>query len=78
MYQEKVSTKNTVRRKLEEMLDFTGEGETIYVTDFSRLARSTKDMLELVELIESKRVQLVSIKKKIDTSMATGTPMWKI
>ena len=55
--------KNTDRSKLQEMLDFAREGDTINVADFSRLARSTKDLLELVELLESKGVQLVSIKE---------------
>ncbi|WP_336154392.1 recombinase family protein [Bacillus sp. 204(2023)] len=40
-----------------------------YVADFSRLARSTKDLLELVELLESKGVQLVSIKENIDPQL---------
>ncbi|MGE7665822.1 recombinase family protein [Ureibacillus composti] len=51
---------------------------TIYVADFSRLARSTKDLLELVELLESKGVQLVSIKENIDTSNATSRLMLKM
>ncbi|WJE49889.1 recombinase family protein [Peribacillus frigoritolerans] len=78
VYQEKVSAKNTDRPKLQEMLDFAREGDTIYVADFSRLARSTKDLLELVELLESKGVQLVSIKENIDTSTATGRLMLKM
>ena len=75
VYQEKVSAKNTNRLKLQEMLDFAREGDTIYVADFSRLARSTKDLLELVELLESKGVQLVSIKENIDTSTPNGKLM---
>lgn len=59
VYREKVSAKNIDRPKLPEMLDFAREGDTIYVEDFSRLARSTKDLLEIVELLESKEVQLV-------------------
>lgn len=78
VYQEKVSAKNTDRPKLQEMLEFAREGDTIYVADFSRLARSTKDLLELVELLESKEVQLVSIKENIDTSTATGRLMLKM
>lgn len=78
VYQEKVSAKNTNRPELQEMLDFAREGDTIYVADFSRLARSTKDLLELVELLESKGVQLVSIKENIDTSTATGRLMLKM
>ncbi|MDP1453925.1 recombinase family protein [Peribacillus frigoritolerans] len=78
VYHEKVSAKNIERPKLQEMLDFVREGDTIYVADFSRLARSTKDLLELVELLESKGVQLVSIKENIDTSTATGRLMLKM
>lgn len=78
VFQEKVSAKNTDRPKLREMLDFAREGDTIYVADFSRLARSIKDLLELVELIEAKGVQLVSIKENIDTSTATGRLMLKM
>ncbi|WP_243601899.1 recombinase family protein [Virgibacillus halodenitrificans] len=78
VYQEKVSAKNTDRPKLQEMLDFAREGDTIFVADFSNLARPTKDLLELVELLESKGVQLVSIKENIDTSTATGRLMLKM
>ena len=78
VYLEKVSAKNTDRPKLQEMLEFAREGDTIYVADFSRLARSTKDLLELIELLEAKGVQLVSIKENIDTSNATGRLMLKM
>ena len=49
-YTEKVSGKNTNRPKLLEMLDFVREGDTIYIHDFSRLARSTKDLLYIIKL----------------------------
>lgn len=73
-----MSAKNTHRPKLQEILDFAREGDTIYVADFSRLARSTKDLLELVELLDLKGVQLVLIKENIDTSTATGRLMLKM
>ena len=44
-FTEKVSGKDTNRPKLQEMLDFVREGDIIYIHDFSRLARSTKDLL---------------------------------
>lgn len=74
----KGACKDTDRPKLQEMLDFAREGDTIYDADFSRLARLTKDLLELVELLESKGVQLVSIKENIDTSTAAGRLMLKM
>lgn len=72
---EKVSAKDTNRPKLQEMIDFAREGDTVYVHDFSRLARSTKDLLTLVETFKNKSITLVSIKEQIDTSTATGKLM---
>lgn len=57
------------------MFDYCREGDTIYVHDFSRLARSTKDLLSIVELLEEKNVHLVSNKENMDTSTATGKLM---
>lgn len=74
-FEEKVSGKDTKRKQLQAMLDYCREGETIYVHDFSRLARSTKDLLSIVELLEEKNVHLVSNKENMDTSTATGKLM---
>ena len=63
---EKVSAKDTQRPKLKKMLDFVREGDIIYVLDFSRLARSTRDLLDIVELLEKKGVTLISIKENLD------------
>lgn len=54
------------------MLDFVREGDTIYIHDFSRLARSTKDLLEILEYLKGNRVNLISLKENLDTSSATG------
>lgn len=43
--------------------------------DFSRLARSTADLLKLVEQLQAKGVHLVSNKENIDTSTPTGRLM---
>lgn len=75
IFSEKVSAKNTDRPKLKEMLEFCREGDTIYIHDFSRLARSTKDLLSLVEYFNDKKVNIVSIKENIDSSTPTGKLM---
>lgn len=74
-FTEKVSAKDTNRPKLQEMLDFVREGDTIHIHDFSRLARSTKDLLDIVELLKTKKVTLISNKENIDTSTPTGKLM---
>ena len=75
VFSEKVSAKDTNREQLKLMLDFVREGDTIYIHDFSRLARSTKDLLEIVEYLNNKKVHLVSAKESIDTSTPTGKLM---
>ena len=74
-FTEKVSAKDTNRPKLQEMLDFVRSGDTIYIHDFSRLARSTKDLLEIVEFLKEKEVNLVSTKENLDSSTPTGKLM---
>lgn len=74
-FKEKVSAKDTNRPKLKEMLEFAREGDTIYIHDFSRLARSTKDLLDLVEELQRRNVQLISLKENLDTSTPTGKLM---
>ena len=74
-YMEKVSAKDTNRPKLKEMLDFVRTGDTIYIHDFSRLARNTKDLLDIVEQLNAKGVQLISNKENLDTSTPTGKLM---
>lgn len=75
IFQEKISAKDTNRPQLKTMLDFAREGDIIYVWDFSRLARSTKDLLNIVEKLESKKIHLKSIKENLDTGTATGKLM---
>ena len=72
---EKVSGKDTNRPMLKEMLNYVREGDTVYVLDWSRLSRSTVDLLKIVEFLAKKNVQLVSIKENFDTSTPTGKLM---
>lgn len=74
-FTEKVSAKDTNREKLIELLEFVREGDTVYIKDFSRLARSTKNLLDIVEQLEGKKVKLISLKENLDTSTSTGKLM---
>lgn len=75
-FMEKISGKNTDRPQLQAMLEYVREGDTVYVHDFSRLARSTKDLLEIVDTITViKKANLVSNKENLDSSTPTGKLM---
>lgn len=75
VFTEKRSAKDTNRPELQNMLDYVREGDTVYVKDFSRLARSTKDLLNIIDILETKKVKLISIKEKLDTSTPAGKLM---
>lgn len=72
LYEEKISGKNTDRPQLKALLQYVREGDTVYAESFSRLARSTRDLLEIVEDLTSKGVQFVSLKENVDTSTPQG------
>lgn len=75
-FEEKVSGKNTNDRpELQAMLDYVRAGDTVYVKDFSRLARSTKDLLWIIEELDKKQVKLISHKEQLDTSTPSGKLM---
>lgn len=74
-FTEKISGKSMNRPKLQEMLEFVREGDTVHIHDFSRLARSTSDLLKIVDTLNAKGVTLISNKEAIDTSTPTGKLM---
>ena len=67
--------KDTNRPQLQAMLEYVREGDTVYVHDFSRLARSTADLLNIVDTLSAKGVHLVSRKEAVDSSTPTGKLM---
>lgn len=78
IYEEKLSGKNTERPAFQEMLSFVREGDILYVESFSRLSRSTHDLLETVGVLQDKGVELVSDKENVDTTTPQGRFMLTI
>jgi DNA invertase Pin-like site-specific DNA recombinase len=64
MFIEKASGKNTDRPELKKMLTYARNGDVLYIESISRLARSVKDLLNIVELLKAKNVGLISYCKK--------------
>lgn len=78
VYSEKLSGKNTDRPQLKAMLGFVREGDIIYVESISRLARSTKDLLNILGELTARKVDFISDKEKIDTTTPQGRFMLTI
>ncbi|QNK86402.1 recombinase family protein [Sporosarcina sp. resist] len=73
-YTEKISGATTKRPQLQLMLSELREGDTIIIHELSRLSRSTKDLLEIVEVIQKKKAYLKSITDKwLDLSEGNPT-----
>lgn len=72
VYIDMLSGKDMQRPQLQAMLDFMREGDTIVVESFSRLARSTKDLLQITDIMKEKGVEFISQKETIDTNTPAG------
>lgn len=69
---EKASGKDTNRPVLQELLEYIREDDTVYVEEFSRLGRSTADLLSIVQQIEDLGAKFVSLKENFDTKTPAG------
>lgn len=72
VFVDKMSGKNTDRPQLNTMMDFVREGDVVIVESISRFARSTRDLLTLVNGLNEKQVDFVSQKESIDTKTPQG------
>ena len=54
------------------MLYYVREGDTLYIESISRLGRSTKDLLNIIDTLTEKGVTLISHKENIDTDTPAG------
>lgn len=72
MFTEKMSGTKRNRPELDKLLALLKAGDAVVVESLSRLGRSTKNLIELVELFQEKGVQLISLKEAIDTSTPSG------
>ena len=72
IYNEKLTGTKRERPELDKMLDRMTADDVVVVESLSRLGRSTKDLIELTEIFQSRGVNLVSLKESIDTNTPTG------
>ena len=70
---EKVSGKSrTGREELATLLEFLRKGDELVITRIDRLARSVRDLQNIVHELEQKGASLRSTEQPIDTSSASG------
>lgn len=62
IYQEKMTGTKKDRPELQRMLNGLREGDIVIITDLTRISRSTKDLLDIIEQIKSKGASIRSLK----------------
>lgn len=74
IFQEKMTGTRKDRPELNKLLgeDTLRAGDTVVIYKLDRISRSTKHLIEISEILESKGVNFVSISDSIDTSTANG------
>jgi len=75
VFSEHLSSVDAKRPELARAVDYAREGDTFVVTKPDRLARSTKDLLGLLETLEEKGVRVRILSMDLDTTSPTGRLM---
>jgi len=79
IYQEKISGTKKERPELLKMMDAIRKGDVIIVCELTRLSRSTKDLFELVDKINSLGANIKSLKEAwLDTTTPQGKLLFTI
>lgn len=72
IFTDKVSGNSLNRPGWSELMAYIRPHDTLVITELSRMSRSTLHLLQTVEVLEGKQVELVSLRENIDTTTATG------
>lgn len=72
VFSETVSGAKAKRPELDKMLDQLRDGDVVVVTKYDRLARSLRDLLDIVEAIKERGAGFRSLAEDIDTTTPAG------
>ena len=72
VFADKISGSRRTRPELDRMLEQLRDSDVVIVTKYDRLARSLKDLLEIVEVIRERGAGFRSLAEDIDTTTPAG------
>jgi DNA invertase Pin-like site-specific DNA recombinase len=75
IFREKASGAKEDRPQLATLLEYVREGDTVIVCKLDRIARSTRHLLEIVEMLDRKKVAFQVLNINLDTTSPTGKLM---
>ena len=78
VFTETISTRIKLRPQLQAVIEYLRPGDALVVVRLDRLARSTRELLEIGEGLEQQGIDLVVLDQAIDTSTPAGRLMFSV
>jgi len=72
IFTDKMTGSRLDRPGWEKFIEYARPGDSLVVTELSRMTRSLLNLLETTKTLEERQINLVSLRENIDTSTATG------
>lgn len=72
VFTDKMTGSRMDRPGWDQLLEYLRPGDTLVVTELSRMTRSLLDLLETSKVLAERQVELVSLRENIDTTSVTG------
>jgi DNA invertase Pin-like site-specific DNA recombinase len=72
IFSDKLTGSRMDRPGWDSLMSYVHPGDTLVVTELSRMTRSLLNLLETAKELEERKVDLVSLRESIDTRTATG------
>lgn len=72
IFADKITGKSSSRPELDKMLEQLRPDDVVLVTKYDRLARSLRDLLDIVEAIQQSGAEFRSVAEEIDTRTPAG------
>lgn len=80
VYSESISGKDNNRPELMAMIDSLRKNDTVVVYKIDRIARSLKGLIDIIELLNAKKVNFISLdsRDRVDTTSPMGRAFFQI
>jgi len=78
IFSETISSRSTERPELVACLDYLRKGDALVAVRLDRLARSTRELLEIAQGLEERGIDLVVLDQAIDTATPAGKLMFSV
>lgn len=72
IFKEKITGSKSDRKEYKKLMEYIKPGDKLVVAELTRLGRSTKELINIMEQLKANDIELISLKENIDTTTSTG------